>query len=235
MNFTQLHERLRVELLRRIQRGTLSVSLLARQTGFGTSHISGFLHKRKQLSLAALDRMLSAQHLAVSDLLPVTPGPRTRLHDEETTAVPVVSHGTALFEPNIRPSAVHWMLHLPSAMIQEFRARTTAARRTTWERFVAVQTSSTDAEAMHPVIMPGALVVIDRHYNSLIRHDPDRPSLYAVRDGGHLTLRYCDFLSSRLVLRPLNKRSAVTLLEIEPGSSPGELLVGRIALIINQT
>jgi len=235
MNFTQLHERLRVELLRRIQRGTLSVSLLARQTGFGTSHISGFLHKRKQLSLAALDRMLSAQHLAVADLLPITPGMRARSHDGENTAVPVVSHGTALFEPNIRPSAVQWMLHLPSGMIQESRARTTASRRTTWERYLAVRISATDAEALHPMILPDALVVIDRHYNSLVRHDPDRASLYAVRDGGHLTLRYCDFLSSRLVLRPLNNSCAVTLLEIEPGSSPGELIVGRVALIINLT
>jgi len=235
MNFTQLHERLRVELLRRIQRGTLSVSLLARQTGFGTSHVSGFLHKRKQLSLAALDRVLSAQHLVVSDLLPAAPGMRLRLHEGESTAVPVVSHGTALFEPKIRPSAVQWMLHLPSGIMQEFRARTTAARRTTWERYLAVESSSTDAEAMHPIIMPGALVVIDRHYNSLVRHDSDRASLYAVRDGGHLTLRYCDFLSSRLVLRPLNNSCAVTLLEIGPGSSPGELIAGRIALIINLT
>jgi len=42
MNFTQMHERLRLELLRRIQRGTLSVSLLARQTGFGQAHLSNF-------------------------------------------------------------------------------------------------------------------------------------------------------------------------------------------------
>ncbi len=51
MNFTQMHERLRVELLRRIERGTLSVSLLARQTGFGKSHLSNFLHSRRKLSL----------------------------------------------------------------------------------------------------------------------------------------------------------------------------------------
>lgn len=235
MNFTQLHERLRVELLRRIQRGTLSVSLLARQTGFGTSHVSGFLHKRKQLSLAGLDRMLSALHLTASDLLPIPQGMRSRSHDGEDTAVPVVSQSTAIFEPGIRRSAVQWMLHLPSGTLQEFRARTTAARRTTWERYVAVQVSAIDAEAMSPMILPGALVVIDRHYNSLIRHDPDRANLYGVRDGSHLALRYCDFLSSRLVLRPLNNGHAVTLLEIEPGSSPGELIVGRIALIINLT
>ena len=72
MNFTQMHERLRLELLRRIQRGTLSVSLLARQTGFGQSHLSNFLHNRRQLSLEAMDRILAAQHLAAADLLPAT-------------------------------------------------------------------------------------------------------------------------------------------------------------------
>ncbi len=71
MNITQMHEHLRLELLRRIQRGSLSVSLLARQTGFGTSHISNFLRRNRQLSLAALDRVMVAQHLSAEDLLPV--------------------------------------------------------------------------------------------------------------------------------------------------------------------
>jgi hypothetical protein len=70
MNFTQMHERLRLELLRRIQRGTVSVSLLGRQTGFGQAHLSNFLHRRRQLSLEAMDRILTAQHLTVADLLP---------------------------------------------------------------------------------------------------------------------------------------------------------------------
>ena len=47
MNFTQMHERLRLELLRRIQRGTLSVSLLSRQTGFGQAHLSNFLNRKR--------------------------------------------------------------------------------------------------------------------------------------------------------------------------------------------
>ncbi len=69
MNFTQMHERLRLELLRRIERGTSSVSLLARQTGFGKSHLSNFLHSRRQLSLQGLDRILTTQHMACGDLL----------------------------------------------------------------------------------------------------------------------------------------------------------------------
>ncbi len=57
MNFTQMHERLRLELLRRMQRGSLSVSLLARETGFGQPHLSNFLRGRRRLSLEAMDRI----------------------------------------------------------------------------------------------------------------------------------------------------------------------------------
>jgi len=70
MNFTQLQERVRFELLRRIERGTLSVSLLARQSGLGQSHVSNFLHARRGLSLEALDKILAAQRLTVVDLMP---------------------------------------------------------------------------------------------------------------------------------------------------------------------
>src|SRR5579863_5063704 len=110
MNFSQMHERLRLELLRRIQRGTLSVSLLARQTGFGQSHISNFLHNRRQLSLEAMDRVLASQHIAAGDLLPVNHNRADPLLGDEDSRVPLVSHSAALFEPYIRQSSVRSML-----------------------------------------------------------------------------------------------------------------------------
>src|ERR1017187_6446934 len=88
MNFIQMHERLRLELLRRIQRGTVSVSLLARQTGFGQAHLSNFLHSRRQLSLAAMDRILDAQHMEVADLLPVLHRAGDSPPEKESSSVP---------------------------------------------------------------------------------------------------------------------------------------------------
>src|SRR5579863_1177133 len=114
MNFTQMHERLRLELLRRIQRGTLSVSLLARQTGFGQSHLSNFLRSRRQLSLEALDRVLNAQHMTAGDLLPVKFTHRDWAGEDENGRVPLVSHASALFEPFIRPNSVRTMLQFPA-------------------------------------------------------------------------------------------------------------------------
>jgi hypothetical protein len=234
MNFTQMHERLRMELLRRIQRGTVSVSLLARQTGFGQPHLSNFLRNRRQLSLEALDRVLAAQHLAAADLLPalhqaVTPG-----LDDDSGTVPVVSHAAALFEPHIRPSATQGMLHLPAGMLQSIRARVPQSRRA-WQRFVAVRVSAADALAMEPLVLPEAIALLDRHYTSLAPYRPNRTNLYAVRHGAHLTLRYVDYAANRLVLRPHNITFPVDLIEIEPGESPGDLIAGRVAQILNET
>jgi hypothetical protein len=233
MNLTQMHERLRLELLRRIQRGTVSVSLLARQTGLGQSHLSNFLHKRRQLSLEAIDCVLAAQHLSAADLLPATQQGMTLPEDEEASAVPIVSHATALFEPLIRPSAVQSMLRLPAGMLETMRTRAPNLRRA-WQRFVAVRIPAADALAMEPLVLPEAIALLDRHYNSLQPYRLGRPNLYAVRHGAHLTLRYVDYLSGRLVLRPHNIGFPVELIEIDPGESPADLLAGRVALLLNE-
>jgi len=233
MNFTQMHERLRLELMRRIKRGTLSVSLLARQTGFGQAHLSNFLHCRRQLSLDALDRILASQHLTAADLLPVIGRPGDSFTDTENSAVPIVSHATALFEPYIRPSAVHSMLRLPAGVLQALHTRVSNARRV-WQRFVAVRIPAADALPMDPLVLPEAIALIDRHYNSLAPYRPNRQNVYAVRHGAHLTLRYVDFSSNRLVLRPHNIAFPVELIEIGSGESPGDLIAGRVALIVNE-
>jgi hypothetical protein len=235
MNFTQMNERLRLELLRRIQRGTLSVSLLARQTGFGQPHLSNFLHARRHLSLEAIDKILAAQHLTCADLLSSPRGvDADRVRGGGSAQVPVVSNTTALFEPYVRASAVQMMIHLPAGALDTLRARA-LPRRQGWERFVAMRISALDAMAMEPLVLPDAIVLIDRHYDSLLAYRPGRPNLYAVRNGTHLTLRYADFLAGRLVLRPHNHAFPVDLLEVEPDQSPRDLICGRVALILNET
>ncbi len=233
INFTQMHERLRLELLRRIQRGTVSVSLLARQTGFGQPHLSNYLHSRRQLSLEGMDRILAAQHMAAADLLPATYETRPLPADGEGCSVPVVSHAAALFEPFIRPSAAQTMLDLPAGLLRAFRSKTSNPRRA-WQRFVAVRIHGTDALPMEPLVLPEAIALLDRHYNSLMPYRCTSTNLYAVRQGAHLILRYVDFLSNHLVLRPHNIAFPVDLIEVLPGESPTDLIAGRIALILNQ-
>ncbi len=227
-----MHERLRLELLRRIQRGSLSVSLLARQTGFAQAHLSNFLNQRRHLSLEAMDRILAAQRLDAADLLPVAHRAGLRRDYEGGSAVPVVSHAVALFEPLIRPAAIQALLHLPASLLQSVHTGTSGARRK-WERFVAIRVSSSDASQMDPLVLPEAIALIDRHYNSSAPYHPHRRNLYAVRVGPHLTLRYVEFASSHLILRPYNNAFPVQLIEVNPEESPYDLLVGRIALILN--
>jgi hypothetical protein len=77
-------------------------------------------------------------------------------------------------------------------------------------------------------------VLIDRHYNLLAPYRPNRHNVYAVRNGSHLMLRYVDFQMQRLLLRPHNTAFQVDLIEVAPGEVPGDLLAGRIALILNE-
>ena len=230
MNFSQMHDRLRMELLRRIQRGTLSVSLLSRQTGFAQSHVSNFLHSRGSLSLEALDRVLAAQQLTLEDLLPLRHG-LGAADTLEPDLVPLVSHSTALYEPIVRSSAAQMMLRLPPGTLGSLRAKTIAARRT-WQRFVAIRIDQANALPMDPVLVPHAIAVIDRHYNSLASYRATKPNLFAVRDGGKLTLRYVEFASMRLMLRPLNIAFPVDMIEIGPENSPGEFIAGRVAYVM---
>lgn len=234
MNFTQMHERLRIEIVRRIQRGTLSLSLLSRQTGFGQSHLSNFLHSRRQLSLDAIDRILAAQQMSAADLLPATNRRLPAHGDEDPSIIPVVSHSMALFEPYIRPAAVQSIFRLPNDALRSVRSRAAASRRH-WQRFVAVRIPALDAQPMDPLVLPDALAIIDRHYNSLARYSSDRPTLYAIRKGAHLTLRYVEFLSSRLVLRPHNVNFPIDLIEIEDQAAPNDYIAGRVVLVLNST
>ena len=233
MNLSQMQERLRLELLRRIQRGTLSVSLLARQTGFRQSHLSNFLHSRRHLSLEGIDRILAAQHLQPADLLPTTASPDWRSGDGNVR-VPVVSHATAMHEPFVRRSAELSQLWVPAAFLESLRSRPVHQRKATWHRFVAIGVSAVDAQTMDPLIQPDAIALLDRHYNSFAQYRPSRPNILAVRKEARLKLCYADFLLSRMVLRPHNTAFPVELEDLGPGELPGDLVVGRVILVLNE-
>ena len=233
MNVTQMHERLRTELLRRIQRGSLSVSLLARQTGFAPAHLSNFLRGRRRLSFDAMDRLLQAQHMTASDLILPLRVPAAMEPEPGANIVPIVSHAVALFEPVIRPAAVHSVLQFPVEALRAMRPHALHGRRA-WQRFVAVRIPAAEALAMEPIVQPDAIALIDRHYNSLLSYRPSRANVYAVRHGAHLRLRYVDYLLNRLVLKPSNPAFPVDLIEVGPGTHPTDLIAGRVALLLNE-
>jgi transcriptional regulator with XRE-family HTH domain len=240
MDFTQLQDRVRLELLRRIERGTVSVSLLARQTGVGQPHISNFLHGRRGLSLRTLDLILAAQHLDVADLLPARR--EAAFHDEgsdptesnvQNVQIPLVPHAVAIFEPYMRTTSAQAMLPFPSDALKGLEARCSSSRKH-WDRFVAVRIGAEDARAMEPVLQPEALVVLDRHYTSFNPYREGETNLYAARLGSHLVIRYAQFQAGRVVLRAHRAQIKADVLEPEPGETANDLLVGRVVLIVNR-
>lgn len=115
MKFIHMHETLRREILRRIDHGALTITLLARQTGLAQAHVSNFLREKRRLSRDAMDLVLNAQSMEAEDLLPSSARHGSVSVEEEMSAVPVVSHSSALSDPVIHPSAVLAMMPLPWA------------------------------------------------------------------------------------------------------------------------
>ena len=249
MNFQDLHELLRKELLRRIDRGDLTGTALARDAGFRQAHISNFLRGQRSLSQQGLDRVLAAQHLTVGELIAerplplelrasagepgaaeLEPGPRPAEH-----SIPVVSPAAAMEEPLIRPDLVIETVSIARSRLDGNRAQP-SARAAHWQRFVAIRADGAQAAAMDPVIPAGATVVVDRHYNSLAPYRAQQRTVYAVRTGAvphaALVLRYVDLDAGMLILRPLSAGFPVQLLALGPRSRPEDAIVGRVCLVL---
>jgi transcriptional regulator with XRE-family HTH domain len=233
MNFTQLQERLRQELLRRIDRGSVNGALLARQTGFQPSHISNFLRRRRTLSLSALDRLLAAQMLTVADLLALddTSTPREGVRGTTHTTVPVVIPAAAIHDAVPPSSATLDVVQLPLGVLEHMRTRRATSRRG-WARFVSVRITRQQAAGMQPLLPPDTLAIIDRHYNSPVAYQPPHPSIFAVRVGNALQFRLAEFQNNRLILRPLELDAPVQLLALGPHEVPSDLIIGRVCLTL---
>lgn len=236
MKFHDLHERLRLETWRRIDLGIQSSALLARRTGLAQAHISNFLHRRRRMSLTALDRILLAQALSVEDLVIREDSgfaAREGKPFETMDLVPIVSQTVAMTAPAISARATTDTLGVPGEWLTAFPARRAITRRN-WERFVAVRVTASQALSMEPVLRVGSVVVLDRHYNSLVTCRPPHPNVYGVRVGGQMAFRHVSFESSRLVLRPRSVEYPVELLELGDQESPSDLLVGRVCLCLSE-
>ncbi len=236
MDLSQFQERVRLELLRRIERGTLSVSLLARQTGLGQPHVSNFLHGKRGVTLKTLQKMMGSQRLQIEDLLPSraeASGVLSEGQIEGLVWIPLVSHVVAMQDPYIRVSSTLKMLPFSGEEVQKLRARCSGARRQ-WDRFVAIRISAAEARPMEPVVKPDGVVLIDRHYTSFHTYREDEENLYAARVGSQLVVRYAQFQGERVVLRAYQPKVRAEVLQPKPGEPANDLLVGRVALGINR-
>ncbi len=242
MNFADLHELLRLELLRRIEAGELTGTRLAQSTGFQQAHISNFLNRRRSLSLEGLNRVLEAQRLTIDQLLPLTlAAAGTSVPSTSPDAadpielVPVVTPTTAMKEARITASSSVEYLHLAAGRLAGGLSRP-APERSTWQRFVALRVDAQQAAAMAPLLPRGTLIVLDRHYTSLAPFRPSQPNLYAVRNATALLIRYVDVEDTRLILRPLALEHPIQLIELDapPDRHLPYHLIGRVCLQLSE-
>lgn len=232
MTFQDLHESLRQELVRRIERGSLTRTGLARQAGFRQAHISNFLNRKRSLSLEGLDRVMAAQGLTIQQILPLElQADASPVSSEPFETIPVVSPSTAMDDPAVRPEAEIETLQIAASRLDDNRPRA-SARRADWQRFVAIRADAQQCAAMHPMIGPGALVVLDRHYNSLAQYRAHQRTIYAVRSGASLALRFLEYDEGKLILRPLAQEFPIQLLGLGHHESPADYIVGRVCLVI---
>jgi hypothetical protein len=236
MNFQDLHELLRLELVRRIERGTLTGSRLAQQAGFQQAHISNFLNRKRALSLEGLDRVLASQNLTIDQILPleITAAQSQPIPTSDPIEiVPVVSPSAAMDEARISPASIIETIQVSASRLHDNRARP-STKHAHWQRFLAIRADTQQSAAMDPLVSPGAIAVLDRHYNSLAPYRAHQPTLYAVRSGPALLLRFVDFDEGRLILRPYSRDFPVQLLPLSTHETPADYIVGRVCLVFSE-
>jgi Peptidase S24-like len=234
MKFKALQENLRKALWERIDDGDLTGLKLASQTGFRQAHISNFLNRKRSLSLEGMDRVLSVQHLSVLDLIdPAEVNKRATVpppSDDEFENIFVVDGTIAAAQPLVMSMNVREIYKFKRSFLRKLRSDM-HGRRGDWERFVAIKIEAGDGMGMYPRLLPGATVLIDRHYNSLQPYRKGEMNMYAVRTKDSCVVRYVELTGKNVVLRPHNQAYAVDVLPIGEGETLADYVVGRVCYI----
>jgi hypothetical protein len=231
MKFRVLQENLRNALWERIEDGDLTGLRLAQQTGFKQAHISNFLKRKRGLSLEGMDRVLAVQHLSVLDLLdPSEVNKRASIlppSNDEFQNILLTDGIVAATQALITSMHVKEIVKFKKAFLKKLKPETEGDRES-WERFVVIKADAREGMSMYPRLLPGAALLIDRHYNSLKPYRKGEFNMYAVFKDGNCTIRYVETAGNHLVLRPQNQAYPVNVITITDGKSPSDYMVGRI-------
>jgi hypothetical protein len=233
MTFQQLQENLRAAILERIHTSRLSGMRLARATGFQQAHISNFLNRKRGLSLEGMDKVMAAQKLSVLDLLdPADINKRASIPppaEEGFENVLLVDAATAAADLLVTSEKVRDIYKFKRSFLRRLRPEM-QTRREGWTRFLLIRMGS-DAMSMYPRILPGATVLIDRHYNSLKPYRRGEPNMFAVSKDGDITVKYVELTGNNLVLRPHNPTFPVQVISLPPGKVAADYILGRICYV----
>src|SRR5205807_4090058 len=93
----------------------------------------------------------------------------------------------------------------------------TAGDRREWERFVVIKVDAREGMSMYPRLLPGASVLLDRHYNSLTPYRKGESNMYAVNKNEGCTVRYVEVAGKHMDSRPHNNAYPVELMPLQHG------------------
>ena len=185
-----------------------------------------------------MDRVLSVQKISVLDLLdPDEINKRASIlppSEGDFENVLLVEGTIAAGEPLVTNERVKDILKFKKSFLKRLRPATESSRDG-WQRFVLVKVDSHDGMSMYPRLLPGATVLIDRHYNSLDPYRKNEPNMYAVRKDGGTTVKYVELAGRNLVLRPHNQAYPVSIVPIEDDKTFADYIVGRICHVAIET
>jgi transcriptional regulator with XRE-family HTH domain len=234
MTFKTLQERLRNRLWQEVKNGGLTGTWLAERTGLRQAHMSNFLNGKRGLSLEAMDRVLAAQNLSVLDLLDaeeINQRASIPLSEEpEFQNVPLVHTCVAAAAPQIARRTVREVLKFRTSFLHTLHSACDDVREH-WERFVALHVDAGEGMSMFPRLLPGATVLIDRHYNSLQPYRRGESNMFVVRSPRQCTIRYIESIADNFLLRPHNPAYPVEMLALSKRHDVSESIIGRIAHI----
>ena len=240
MTFQKLQDRLRKRLLAQIAARQLTGLALADKTGFQQAHISNFLNRKRALSLEAMDRVLAALRWSVVDLVEdaelQTRAERLTPLEDDYENVALVEAAKALAQPVLGSHHIREVLKFKRTFLRRLRPDSVGARAQ-WQRFVLVKADAHEGMSMYPRTMPGATLLIDRHYNSLrpYHRNKNERNMYAVRYDGAWTVKYVEVAGKTLVLRPENQAYPVSVVQMDIKESPSEYILGRVAHVSIET
>jgi hypothetical protein len=234
MKFRTLQENLRRALWQRIDAGDLTGLHLAEQTGFKQAHISNFLNRKRGLSLEGMDKVLGVQRLSVLDLIdPEEVNKRASIfppNADDFDNVMVADPRVAACEPVLMSMHVKDIYKFKKNFLRRLK-NGMDADRSGWERFVVIKADPQDGMGMYPRTMPGAILLLDRHYNSLAPYRKGEPNIYAVRKDGTCAVRHVETDGGNVILRPQNPAYPVEVIALENGRRASDYIVGRVCYV----
>jgi hypothetical protein len=234
MKFKVLQDNLRKTLWSRIEGGDLTGLRLAKETGFKQAHISNFLNRKRGLSIEGMDKVLNVQRLSVLDLLdPSEINKRASIlppSEDQFQNVLLINGAVAATQPLVTSMKVKEILKFKKSFLRRLRAEM-EGNRDHWERFVLIKVDGREGMSMYPRLLPGATVLIDRHYNSLKPYRKGESNMYAVARNHACTVKYVELAGRHLVLRPHNQAYPVEVMTVEEGKTAADYLIGRVCYV----